>query len=141
MRSGSLPVWAILFLMSAVRIAIAAPQDGCSLPGDLREGIARQYPNVHVVTLPDLAQDDKSLFQKEHGSDCPGLTSVNFYGDGKPTLALVLLLDEKHGAKTQLIVAHEVQNGWEFRPLEQNITGPAPVVWRERPGKYDDVYG
>ncbi|HWC18080.1 MAG TPA: hypothetical protein VG498_13755 [Terriglobales bacterium] len=42
-----------------------------------------------------------------------------------------------HGPRTQLIVAHEIQNGWELRSLEQDI----PVVWRERPGKYDDVYG
>jgi hypothetical protein len=38
-------------------------------------------------------------------------------------------------------VAREVKNGWELRGLDQDITGPAPVVWRERPGKYDDVYG
>ena len=52
----------------------------------------------------------------------------------------MVLLGE-HGAKTQLSVALEVQNGWELRSLEQDITGPVPVVGRERPGKYVGVYG
>jgi hypothetical protein len=39
-----------------------------------------------------------------------------------------------HGTNAQLIVAHEVQNGWDLRSLEQDITGPTPVVWREGPG-------
>lgn len=141
MRSRSLPLCAILFFLSSVSVGFAAPQDGCSLPADLHEELAGQYPNAHVVSLADLVPDDKTLFQKEHGSDCPGISKVDFYGDGKPTLALVLLLDEKDGAQTQLIVAHEIQHGWELKRLEQDITGPAPVVWSERPGKYHDVYG
>ena len=27
-------------------------------------------------------------------------------------------------------MAREVKNGWELRGLDQDITGPAPVVWR-----------
>lgn len=110
------------------------------MPADLHEELAGQYPNAHVVGLADLVPDDKNRFQKEHGSDCPGISKVDFYGDGKLTLAVVLFFDEMHGAKTQLITAHEVQNGWELRSLEQDITGPAPVVWRQGPGKYNDVY-
>lgn len=109
------------------------------MPSVLNGEIASKYPNAHVVRAAGLDEDDRKQFQQEHGSECPGLTTVDFYGDGKPTLAIVLL--DEHGAKTQLIVAHELQNGWELRSLEQEITGPAPVVWRERPGKYDDVYG
>lgn len=121
------------------QIAAAQQQGSCALPSVLSEEIVSKYPNAHVVRLADLSEDDRKQFQKEHGSECPGLSTVDFYGDGKPTLAMVLL--DEHGAKTQLIVAHEVQNGWELRSLEQGITGPAPVVVRERPGKYDDVYG
>ncbi len=134
----------ILFAILAVwgtQITAAQRQSGCALPAGLREEIASKYPNAHEVRVADLGEDDKRQFQREDGSDCPGLTSVNFYGDGKPTLAIVLFFEEMHGAKTQLIVAHEAQNGWELRSLEQEITGPAPVVWSERPGKYNDVYG
>lgn len=106
--------------------AAAQQRGSCALPSVLGEEIVRKYPAAHVVRAADLSEDDSKQFQQEHGSECPGLTTVNFYSDGKPTLAVVLL--DAHGAKTQLIVAPEVQNGWELRSLEQDITGPAPVV-------------
>jgi hypothetical protein len=121
------------------QIAAAQQRGSCALPSVLSEEIVSKYPTAHVVRVADLSEDDRKQFQQEHGSACPGLTTVNFYGDGKPTLAVVL--PDEHGAETQLIVAHEVQKGWELRSLEHDITGPAPVVWRERPGKYDAVYG
>jgi hypothetical protein len=135
---------AILCTVLAVlgtQITTAQRQSGCALPSGLSEEIASKYPKARVVTLADLDEDDKKQFQSEHGSQCPGLTSVNFYGDGKPTLAVVLFFDEARGANPQLIVAHEVQNHWQLRSLERQSTGPVPVVWREEPGKYNDVYG
>lgn len=133
-------LWVILAALGA-QISAAQRQGDCALPSSLSEELVSKYPNAHVVRVADLGGDDKKQFQQEHGAECPGLTNVNFYGDGKPTLAVALFLDGMHGAKTQLIVAHEAENGWELRGLEQDITGPAPVVWHERPGKYDDVYG
>ena len=111
------------------------------MPSSLSEEIVNKYPDAHVVTLNDLDEDDKKQFQSEHASECPGLTSVNFYGDGKPTMAIVLSLNEDRGASSQPIVAHEVQNRWQLRPLDGPSTGPAPLVWHEGPGKYNDVYG
>jgi hypothetical protein len=122
------------------QIAAAQPQSGCALPDGLSPVIASKYPNAHVVTLSDLNQDDQKLFQKDHGSSCPGLTRVDFYGDGKPTLALALLLT--NGAKNaQLMVAHQVENQWQTRLVDGADASPVPVVWSEKPGKYDDVHG
>jgi len=137
---GNVILWVILVALGS-HIAAAQRQDNCALPSGLSKEIIRRYPNAHVVGVADLGEDDREQFQQEHGSACPGLTAVNFYDDGKPTLAVVLFFGGVHGAKTQLIVAHEIQDRWELRALEQDITGPAPAVWRERPGRYDDVYG
>jgi hypothetical protein len=134
-------IFYVILAALGTQMTAAQRQGNCALPSGLSQEIVNKYPNAQVVRLADLGEDDKQQFQQEHGSECPGLTSVNFYGDGKPTLAVVLFLDGMHGAKTQLVVAHEVETGWELRGLEQDITGPAPVVWRARPGKYDDVYG
>jgi hypothetical protein len=134
----------ILFVaLSALGTQMAAAQGrgSCDLPSALSSEIAGRYPNARVVGAADLNEGDNEQFQQEHGSACPGLTAINFYGDGRPTLAVVLSLDEGHDVKTQLIVAHEIRDHWGVRPLDHEITGPAPVVWRERPGKYDDVYG
>src|SRR5262249_35216173 len=119
--------------------AFAAPsvQGKCELPSDLREAVSKEYPNARVVQFADLSEHDKELFQKDHGADeCPGLVKVDFYGDGRPTWGMVLISDTN---TSNVVVAHEVKN-WEFTAIEKAVT-PSPVVWSEKPGKYDDLYG
>jgi hypothetical protein len=64
---------------------------------------------------------------------------VNFYGDGKPTYALVLIAGENPKRRAELIVAHQLIESWEIRSLA--VTDGTPVVWREGPGNYEDMYG
>lgn len=86
--------------------------------------------------MADLDEYDRKLFQKDHGR-CPGLVKVDFYGDGKPTWALVLISGENPKRKAELVVARQVGDTWETRSLE--TTDGTPVVWREGPGKYDGM--
>lgn len=136
---GKLILCAIVAIFGA-EMTVAQSQSGCALPDGLSPLIASKFPNTHVVSLSDLNQDDKKLFRKEHGSSCPGLTRVDFYGDGKPTFALVLLRANV-AQKAELVVAHQVQNQWQTLLVDTADASIVPVVWREKPGKYDDVYG
>lgn len=63
---------------------------------------------------------------------------INFYGDGKPTWALVLISGESPNRKAELVVARQLDDGWETRSLSK--TEGTPVVWSEAPGKYEDLY-
>jgi hypothetical protein len=136
---GKLILSAILAALGA-EMALAQPQSGCALPDSLSPLIASKFPNTRIVSLSDLNQDDKILFQKEHDSSCPGLTRVDFYGDGKPTFALVLL--QADGArKAKLVVAHQNQNQWQTSLIDTADASIVPVVWSEKPGTYNDVYG
>ena len=74
---GKLIFSAILAVFGA-QMTVAQSQSGCALPDGLSSLIASKFPNTHVVSLSDLNQDDKMLFQKEHGSGCPGLTRVDY---------------------------------------------------------------
>jgi len=116
----------------------ASSNDRCAFPPDLRDEISKKYPGTRVVSLADLSEYRRKLFQKDHGARCPGVARVNFYGDGKPTYALVLITGENPKRRAELIVAHQVAEGWETRSLD--VTDGTPVVWREGPGKYDDLY-
>jgi hypothetical protein len=91
-----------------------------------------------VVGFEDLTEFRRRLFQKHHGSQCPGLVKVNFYGDGKPTWAVVLISGENPKRKAELVVARQVDEGWETRSL--GTADGTPVVWREKPGKYKGMY-
>jgi len=92
--------------------------------------------------LSDLEEDDRGFFQADHGSSCPGLVSVDFFGDGKRTLALVLIPKGGLNQYTKLVVAHYAGERWRMTLLDTGGPSPyAPVVWSEPPGEYRDVYG
>lgn len=120
-------------------VANAQTKDSCALPAGLSEEISRDYANTKLVSLADLDEHDRKLFQKEHGNRCPGLVRLDFYGDRRPTWALALIAGENPKRRAQLIVAHQTDRGWDTRSLE--TTDGTPVIWRMSPGKYTDVYG
>jgi hypothetical protein len=140
--SSMRPKWVIslaICLFAAGQVAVAAPDGGCTFPRGLDNEIAKKLPGAHLVSLADLNDYDKKLYKKDHGSRCPGLVKVDFYGDGKPTWALVLIAGENPKRKAELVVARRVDSDWEIRSLE--TANGTPVVWREGPGKYEDIYG
>jgi hypothetical protein len=139
MRQKSLMTGVVTFCVFAFIQAVAAapPPNSCEYPPGLRDEISKKYPGTHLVSLPDLEEYDRKLYQKDHGTRCPGLVRVNFYGDGKPTWALVLIAGEGTKQKAELVVARKVGNDWEVRSLE--TTDGTPVVWREGPGMYDGM--
>src|SRR5713226_10591300 len=140
MRLKSLRTCVAIFCLLAFIQAIAAapPPNRCEYPPGLHDEISKKYPGTHLVTLADLTEYNRKLYQKDRGTRCPGLVRVNFYGDGKPTYALVLIAGENPKRRAELIVALQVAGGWEIRSLA--TTDGTPVVWRDRPGKYEDLY-
>src|SRR6266851_3890504 len=125
-------------LLVLVQGAAAAPQNReCDLPRDLQREITSKYPGRKLVTLADLQEDDKAFFQKDHGNDCPGLVKVDFYGDGKPTLALVLIVNVGGKESAELVVAHEIGQKWETVLLD-NAGSSMPVTWSQSPGEYEE---
>ena len=120
-------------------VGAAAQQIGsCTLPQDLGDEVSTKYAGMRIVTLADLDDYRRKLFQKDHGKRCPGLVRVDFFGDRKPTWAIVLISGENPKRKAELIVAHQTADGWEIRSLE--TAGGTPVVWRQGPGKYEGLY-
>jgi hypothetical protein len=137
---------ALLVLVSffvVEQVAAAGPSSGaCDLPKDLQVVLAKKYPGSDVVKLGDLNEDDRSFFREDHGNACPGLAKVDFYGDGKPTLAVALLTKNKQMEKykTKLVLARQATAGWDTAVVGATA-GPVPVIWSEGPGVYKDVYG
>jgi hypothetical protein len=130
-------------VIALAKFAVAAPPaDVCSLPSDLQHELAVKYPGAHVIGLSDLEKDDRGFFRKDHGDSCPGLVKVDFYGDGKPTLALVLTQKEAKAEETELIVARRGKKQWRMTLLGTGGASPyAPAVWSQQPGEYTDVDG
>ena len=129
-----------LWLLALVQGAAAqSPNDVCDLPKDLQSIVEDKYPGTKTVTLSDLNEDDKLLFQKEHAGSCPGLAKVDLYGDGKATFALALTRKSQATPRTKLVLAHQIGANWEVATLDK-ADGPVPVVWSDKPGEYKSVY-
>jgi hypothetical protein len=137
----ALAVAASLFLLPSARVATAGQSIGlCELPKDLESVIAINYPGRTLVRLSDLGDDDRALYRKDHRDGCPGLVKVDFYGDGKPTLALALTTKGVTEGKTELVLARQIGTVWKTITLDKT-DGPIPAIWSEKPGQYEDVYG
>jgi hypothetical protein len=126
-------------LFAFSQIVAAAPRDEkCELPSDLQHEIVIAYPGAKLVNLTDLSANDRVFFQKDHGDACPGIVNVDFYGDGKPTLALVLVFKKD---QSKLVLAHYVEDHWKTTALDKANGAPIPVIWSQPPGEYTDFYG
>jgi hypothetical protein len=125
-----------------VQVAAAAPaNDACDLPQDLQHEVAVKYPGAKLVGLSDLGEDDRGFFQKDHGDACPGMVKADFYGDGRPTVALVLIRKSGAKKKAELVLGHQVAGGWRTTMLDTSDGAPVPVIWSQPPDEYRDVYG
>jgi hypothetical protein len=128
-------------LFAVIQMAVAATgSEACDPPRDLWREIMNKYGQTKIVSLSDLDQDDRGFFQKDHDNDCPGLVRVDFYGDGKPTFALVLITQKRLKKDARLVMAHQVGKGWHTVVLD-SVEGNVPVVWSEGPGEHRDLYG
>lgn len=138
MRIKSILSFCFLFFSALVAAEV---NKSCDLPQELQSEIAARYPDAKLVTLAALDEDDRGFFQKDHGDSCPGLTKVDFYGDGKPALALVLMTETEGKQKAKLVLAHKVAGQWTTKTLDTSDLSPVPVVWSEPAGKYRGVDG
>ncbi len=118
----------------------ATKQDSCALPAGLSEEISRKYPGTSPTRLSDLDQYNRALFRADHGYQCPGLISVNFYGNEASTWALALITRDQSKRNAKLVIARKVGTAWEIKTLDA-AEAATPVIWREAPGMYTDVYG
>jgi hypothetical protein len=64
------------------------------------------------------------------------LVSVDLYGDGKPTWALVLLAEGKQNA--ELVVAHATEGRFNITKLD-DANQKTAVVWRQPQGLYRNL--
>ena len=122
--------------------AIASPTDNlCKLPETLQTEVSSMYPGSELVTLAALDADDKAFYLQDHKQSCPGLVEVDFFGDHKPTIAMVLITSGKDSKEAKLLVAHNVSGNWKISLVDSTHEAGVPVLWSQPPGSYTDVYG
>jgi len=136
----SLQAILLFFSCTFVHKAIAATGENCALPPDLQSELGTSYPGSTIVKLENLSEYDRQLFHKDHDGRCPGLVKIDFFGDGTPTWAIVLMRGGSAKPTVELVVAHKTHRTWKLTSIDKS-EGPAAVVWKERAGSYRDIHG
>ena len=96
-----------------------------------------------VVSLVDLPKDDRELWEREHGGQCPGAVVGKLTGDGRVSYALALLQNGPGGKMLeQLVVMFSAGRQFSRITLVKPTAVISPfVVWVAPPGKYSGVDG
>ena len=141
LRLSVVPLCAVtlLFFATAHKGIAATTHSACEVPQGLRAAISSRFPGTSVVSLSDLTEYERRLFQRDHGGRCPGSVRVDFYGDGQPTWALALLDMENSRRNVQLVLARELGKKWNLEVVDS--VNEVAVLWVEKPGEYRDTYG
>ena len=112
------------------------------LPSSLEKKINEQYRDEIIVSLTFLDSYHKKLFLKDHKGKCPGIAKVDLYGNGRQVYAIVLTSRSETDRKSKLVIAERVEGEqWKITVLQDNTTGPTPVVVGAPAGEYEHVYG
>jgi hypothetical protein len=97
-----------------------------------------------VVTLADLPNDDRDLWQREHTGRCPGVAAGRLVSGDRYSYAVALLKEDANGGLFQQLVVWL----WAGGHLSSTVlVGPTPVVagpfvvWMAPPGKSVGVDG
>jgi hypothetical protein len=131
-------LWVFLVAALCSALAFAGTDGACALQKDLDRQVAANYPGMAVATLNDLVDDDRVFCVKDHKDVCPGFVNVDFYGDGKPSVA-ILPVSKGTNPESELVVARRIGTQWSVRLLASDVLGAA--IFRQSSGKYEDIYG
>ena len=133
----------ILFLVFSASVFVlldctaAFSCDMSALPSEIRLYLNKELPSWKVVTLDDLAPEDRKFFVEKHPDGCPGYTSGSYTSAGTTLFAVVVISGSKPPLRTKLLVFSRGKKGYREETLWQvpNAAFP-PVVFTMPPGTY-----
>jgi hypothetical protein len=116
--------------------------EGClsGLPQSVRSAV--EQDNWTIVQPQDLSGNDPQIFRVNHPGECPGISAGNFYkGKSSFLVALIQKGDQKNQIEKLTLVFFKKE-----LPVTEAVVPPTQVadpfvVWKLRPGHYQDLYG
>jgi hypothetical protein len=112
------------------------------LPQSVRSAV--EQDNWTILQPQDLSGNDPQVFRVNHPGECPGVSAGNFYPKGKSSflVALIQRNDQKKDPIEKLTLVFFKKD----LPVTEAVVPPTQVadpfvVWKLRPGHYQDLYG
>jgi hypothetical protein len=116
----------------------STPQERCALSEAAAQVID---PGWSIVQMNDLDTEQVKLWKQHTASDCPGIASADFFGDGKEAHGVALFKRGDDKLLTKLVVLRPTDKGYRSFLLAENLgDNRMNVVWPIAPGTYNQ-YG
>lgn len=133
-----------MFLAVLTCLATYSRAEDClnGLPQSVRSAV--EQDNWTIVQPQDLSGNDPQVFRVNHPGECPGVTAGNFYPKGKSSFLVALIQRNDH--KKDPIEKLTLVFFKKDLPVTAVVVPPTQVadpfvVWKLRPGHYQDLYG
>ena len=129
-----------LVVAALLVFAVAAPEPcrGGLLPPELRGLLAKNFTDWKIVTVADLRTDDRTLWEKVWGQECPGIALGHFHSPTQVSFALLLYRYEDGRLAERLLVARRASTGG-YRVQNVMLPGQTDVlgvIHKGLPGEY-----
>ncbi len=125
----------LLVLMTVAAVPALAADPCAELPEAARTYLSAN-PGWAVITLADLASDDRVAWQREHARDCPGFALADLDGSGRPFAVMGLISRRADDISERIVLVRLVPGGLEVRVLIPDERAANPLVlFRLPPGK------
>ena len=110
-----------------------------NLPSAVNSYVSRQI-GWTLLTLADLDDQERTLWQRYNGLSCPGYARVKFDGSGHTSYAVALIRKIGGALHERLYLLHYTNNTMSAESLspDWDVSGPM-VVYQIKPGSYTDV--
>lgn len=107
-------------LIFTINTRLAHASDSCDF-AEVQGILQKSYPGWKVVHTGDLRPEDRDIWIKEHGSDCPGFFYLQ---DSKKNYA-VTIFKKSHQLKQALLIIDDSANS----ALIRTLSGPENVAY------------
>lgn len=109
-------------------LTLGAAHADCTVRSSDVADYLKQNPGWRIVQVSDLQRDDQGFWKTHQGSQCPGMTQVDFDGSGRPFHALGLLGHIEGSQHQKIVVFRRNRTRIEEHVLEKSFQSASPVV-------------
>ncbi|HET9837833.1 MAG TPA: hypothetical protein VFR84_06325 [Candidatus Angelobacter sp.] len=120
------------------------PSSSCEneIPPQARKAVAGKLKNWKVVTVADLAADDREIWEDEYEQKCPGVTAGQFAPQPARSWAITLIRSNRGALYQTLVLVTEKDQRYQVTTLSSSQKVARPSIVRRLPsGSYSSSHG
>jgi hypothetical protein len=114
---------------------------GSHVPRAVEGLVATTFPSWRITDLSDLTSEDRTLWERRRGKECPGFVTGQFIQAHKDSHAALLVQTREGEVRQKLVILEREDATYKMRVLWEGTwassdRGRMLVIWRVGPGRH-----